>query len=201
MMSARRYIESCRTDFWKRVFEAETNYLRKELSGCREILSVGCGPAFIEGILCERGFQVTGLDISEEALNEAPDGVRTIVGSAEQPNIPQASFDAIIYVASLQFIEDYERALCESARILRAGGTLLTMLLNPESVFFGEKRKDPSSYMNKIKHMELRDIEKTISQIFVLEKTEYFLGIRGEEIFASAEPAYASLYCIKAKKN
>jgi len=200
-MNTRNYVESCRTIFWKRVFARETDYLSKELSACRNILSVGCGPAAIEGKLCEHGFKVTGLDISEEALNEAPDGVRTIVGSAEQTNIHDSSFDAIIYVASLQFIENFEKALQESERILRPAGTLLAMLLNPKSFFFEEKRSDPASYVNKIKHVDLDGIEKTISQIFIIKKTEYFLGIRGEDIFNSNDPRYASLYCIRAKKG
>jgi len=170
-MKARDYIESCGMDFWKCVFQQETDYLLRELSGCRNILSVGCGPAVIEGALCEYGFEITGLDISEEALNEAPDGVRTILGSAEQTSIHDSSFGAIIYVASLQFIDDYyKKALQESERILRPAGTLLAMLLNPQSFFFDEKRRNPASYINKIKHVDLNDIEKTISQSFIVEK-------------------------------
>lgn len=200
-MEMRDYIESCRMDFWKRVFQQETDYVLRELRGCRDILSVGCGPAVIEGALCECGFEVTGLDISEEALNEAPDCIRTIVGSVEQTNIQDSSFGAIIYVASLQFIDNYEKALRESARILRPAGTLLAMLLNPGSLFFGEKRKESASYVNKIKHVDLDDIEQTISQIFTIEKTEYFLGIKGEDLFDSNDPRHASLYCIKAKRG
>lgn len=75
------------------------------------------------------------------------------------------------------------------------------MLLNPKSIFFEEKRKDPDSYINKIRHMDLNEIEKTISEIFAMEKTEYSLGIRGEELFDSTDPRHASLYCIKARKG
>ena len=200
-MSMNGYIESCRTDFWKRVFQREARYVSRELNECGNILSVGCGPAVIEGALCEYGFDVTCLDVSKEALNEAPDRVRTILGSAEQSNIPSASFGAILYVASLQFIDDYEKALRESERILKPAGTLLALLLNPGSLFFVEKRKDPGSYVNKIKHVNLDGIEQSISQIFILEKTEYFLGIRNEELFESNDPRYASVYCIKAKKG
>ncbi|RJP23838.1 MAG: class I SAM-dependent methyltransferase [Candidatus Abyssobacteria bacterium SURF_5] len=195
------YYESCRSDFWKRVFQQEVDYLRRELAGCKNLLSVGCGPAIIEGMLGHYGFDVTGLDISQEALNQAPDQVRTVLGSAEQTNIESSSFDAIIYVASLQFIDNYSEALRESERILRPGGTILVMLLNPESFFFKQKRRDPESYVNKIRHVNLKAIEQAISQIFALEKTEYFLGIRGPELFKSADPAHSSLYCVKAKKR
>jgi ubiquinone/menaquinone biosynthesis C-methylase UbiE len=187
--------------FWKAVFEQEERYLATELSGCKTVLSVGCGPAAIEGLLLEYGFDVTGLDISQEALNQAPDGVRTILGSAEQTNIENASFDAIIYVASLQFMDDYGKALRESERVLRPAGIVLVMLLNPKSLFFEKKRKQPESYINKIKHPDIQSIQKTISELFCIEKAEFFLGIRGEEIFNSTDPRYASLYCIKARKK
>ncbi|GAB4348244.1 MAG: hypothetical protein Kow0099_30710 [Candidatus Abyssubacteria bacterium] len=200
-MGTKDYIESCREDFWQRVFQQETNYLLRELRGCKDILSVGCGPAVIEGMLCTFGFKVTGLDVSEEALNEAPEGVRTILGSAEQTNIRDSSYHAITYVASLQFIDDYVKALRESERILKPAGTLLVMLLNPQSDFFREKTRDPASYVNKIKHTNMPEMEKVISEIFRIEKTEYYLGIRGRELFETTDPTQASLYCIKAKKR
>jgi ubiquinone/menaquinone biosynthesis C-methylase UbiE len=200
-METRDYIESCKEDFWKSVFEQETKYLCKKLIFCKDILSVGCGPAVIEGDLCKCGFNVTGLDVSQEALNEAPAGVRTIVGSAEQTSIPDSSFDGVIYVASLQFIDDYQKALRDTERILKPGGIFLAMLLNPKSFFFQEKRRDAASYINKIKHTDSNEIERTISRLFIIEKTEYFLGIRGKELFHTNDPGQASLYCIKARKK
>jgi ubiquinone/menaquinone biosynthesis C-methylase UbiE len=108
-----RYIESCRKEFWQKVFQLELEYLIEHLEGCRDVLSVGCGPAIIEGALAERGFNVTGLDVSQEALNCAPDKVRTVVARAEDMSFPESSFDAVIYVASLQFVDDYRKALRE----------------------------------------------------------------------------------------
>lgn len=65
---AKRYIDSCRKNFWRRVFRLEADWLAERLEGCRDILSVGCGPAIVEGELAERGFSMTGLDVSREAL-------------------------------------------------------------------------------------------------------------------------------------
>jgi len=77
-------------------------YTLRQLEGARDILSVGCGPAIIEAGLAERGFNVTGLDISEGALGQAPDSLRTVVGSADNMSFADSSFDAVIYIASLQ---------------------------------------------------------------------------------------------------
>jgi len=117
-----KYLQSCETEFWKGVFQAELGYLLKELKGTKQVLSIGCGPAIIEAGLSEHGFEVTGLDISKKALDRAPDTIRTIAGSAENMNFADSCFDAAIYVASLQFIEKCERAIKETARVLRPNG-------------------------------------------------------------------------------
>ena len=195
-----KYLQSCKTEFWKKVFEAELNYILQELEGTKDILSVGCGPAIIEAGLAEHGFNVTGLDISREVLDQAPESIRTVVGPAEKMGFADCSFDAVIYVASLQFIERYKQAIKETARVLRPGSKLLAMLLNLESEFFRKKSENLDSYINKIKHTDLKEIERTIAEYFSVQ-TEFFLGIKGQEIFESQNPNIASLYVIKGKKK
>jgi ubiquinone/menaquinone biosynthesis C-methylase UbiE len=195
-----KYLQSCKTEFWKNVFKAELDYILRELSGAKDVLSVGCGPAIIEAGLAEHGLNVTGLDISKEALGQAPDSIRTVVGSAENMDFKESSFDGVIYIASLQFIENYKQAVKRTARVIRHNGKLLIMLLNPQSQFFKEKINNPASYVNKIKYTDIKEIERTIAEYFSV-KTEYFLGIKGREIFESQNPASASLYVIKGKKK
>lgn len=193
-----KYLQSCKSEFWKKVFKAELDYILHQLKDAKDILSVGCGPAIIETGLAEHGFNVTGLDVSKEALDQAPDSIRTVVCSAENMDFADSCFDAAIYVASLQFIEKYKEAIKQTARVLRTGGKLLALLLNPESEFFKEKTNNPASYVNKIRYTDLRGIERTIAEYFSVQ-TEYFLGIKGLEIFESQNPNLASLYVIKGK--
>lgn len=200
LVGMKDYLQSCKTKFWKEVFAAERNYILRELIGAKDVLSVGCGPAIIEAGLGEQGFNVTGLDISKEALGQAPDRVRTIVGSAENMDFAPESFDAVIYVTSIQFIERYEEAIKQSARVLRTEGILLMMLLNPESEFFKQKTKNPDSYVNKIKHRNLIEIEAAVKKYYFV-KTEYFLGIEGTRVFQSQDSHKASLYIIKGTKK
>ena len=195
-----KYLRACKSEFWKKVFKAELDYILHELKGSKDVLSVGCGPAIIETGLAEHGFNVTGVDISKEALDQAPDSIRTVAGSAEKMDFANACFDAVIYVASIQFIERYEESIKESSRVLRRGGRLLAMLLNPESEFFKEKTKNPDSYVNKIKHTDLKEIEGAVAKYFSV-KTEHFLGIKGTEIFRSQDSNVASLYIIKGTKK
>lgn len=194
-----KYLKSCKTEFWSNVFRAELEYALQELKGAKDVLSVGCGPAIIEVGLAEHGFNVTGLDISEEALSRASDRVRAVAGSAENMVFSDSSFDAVIYIASMQFIENYRKAIQETARVLKKNGELLVMLLNTESEFFKMKSRNPVSYVNKIKHTDLKEIERAIAEYFSIQ-TEYFLGIQGEEIFQIRAPRLAGLYIIKGKK-
>ena len=195
-----KYLQSCKTEFWKKVFKAEAEYILQELKGVEDVLSIGCGPAIIERALSEYGFNVTGLDISKEALDNAADSIRTVVGSAENMNFPDSCFDAVIFVASLQFIEKYQEAVKQTARVLRSGGRLLVLLLNPKSEFFKETTKNSDSYINRIKHTNLIEIERTIAEYFSVQ-AEFILGIKGQEIFESQNPDLASLYVINGKKK
>jgi ubiquinone/menaquinone biosynthesis C-methylase UbiE len=192
-------VETCRETFWQNVFQIETNYLISRLQGIRDVLSVGCGPAIIEGGLSEHGFQVTGLDISVEALKCAPDSIRTFAGRAEDMPFAESSFDAVIYVASLQFIEDYKRALQLSVNVLRPEGKIIVMLLNLKSEFFKEMLLKPDSYVNYIRHADVIEIESFMAELFSIQ-TEYLLGINSKEIFESEDPHKAALYVIVGRK-
>jgi len=194
-----RYVKSCSKDFWQAVFQVELDYLLTHLTGCRDILSVGCGPAFIEGELSKLGFRVTGLDVSREALGHAPDQIRTIAAGIEDVTLPESSFDAVIYVVSLQFIEDYRKALEKTALVLQPCGRIIVMLLNAESAFFKDKMSDPDSYVRKIRHTDLQAIEETMAERFQVH-TEYFMGIRQGELFESQDPIWAALYIITGTK-
>lgn len=194
------YLDDCQTDFWRKVFKEEMKYILKNLDGCKKILSVGCGPAIIEKGLIEKDFEITGLDISKEAFEGAPDSIRKIVGSAEQMNIEDKSFDAVIYVASMQFIAEYKKAIKETSRILRPNGKIIVMLLNPESKHYKNWTKDPDSYMCKMKHLGTEEIENELSKYFSTE-SEYYLGIDDEKVFSSEVKNLASLYVIKGIKE
>jgi len=190
------YLHSCSTQFWQQVFQAELEYLLRYLIPGQTILSVGCGPALLEQALTQQGFQVTGLDVSQEALACVPDGIRAVVGKAEEMPFPEASFDTAIYIVSLQFIEAYHEAIKKTVFVLKPGGNLIVMLLNPESSFFKAKQLESDSYIRKIRHTDLQAIQKVFSGYFSIQ-SEYILGIQGDSVFTSSDPAEAALYIIR----
>lgn len=190
-----RYVKSYETDFWQQIFNFEADFINECIGDARNIISVGCGPGQVEKILCAKGLKVTGIDISVEALGAAPDCIRKIVGRAEDMSFSDGSFEAAIYVASLQFVDDYRKAIEKTADVLMSCGRIIVMLLNPESLFYKEKASDPGSYVSKIRHIDLKEIEKNISRKFHVF-SGYHLGIRNKSIFSSHNPEEAVLYIL-----
>ncbi|MBN2083525.1 class I SAM-dependent methyltransferase [bacterium] len=198
-MDYEAYLQSCQSPFWQRVFQHEIAYLEQQLAGCRRVLSVGCGPAIIEAELARRGYELTGLDVSAQALSCAPDSVRTTAGRAEEMPFDAAVYDAVVFVVSLQFVDDYHAAIDEAWRVLRPAGRLIILLLNPQSAFFIAKSGDLNSYIQLIKHTDNEAILAAVERRFKT-KTEYCLGIRETEIFKSSEPTEAALFCITGER-
>ncbi len=194
------YLRSCRSEFWRQVFAAELDYLRGRLRPGEEILSVGCGPAIVEGGLANDGFAVTGLDVSREAISCAPDTLRTVVAPAEKMPFADGSFDVVLFIVSLQFIDDYRQALSETRRVLRPEGRVIAMLLNPASAFFRGKMAEADSYVRRIRHTNLAEMESSMAEGFEVQ-SEFFLSFIDDQIFSGSEPETAALYVILGGKK
>ena len=194
--NAEKFIKFCESEFGKKVLEKETEYIYKELKDCQRILDVGCGIGQFEQKL--RSLSITGLDNSEEMLEEARrrSNKTFILGDAENLPFDNASFDAVFYVATLEFVNNYQKAIKEAVRVLEPEGKLIVMMLNPESEYFNEHFKKKDSYFRKVKHTNLKEIRDYITKYYHIIKEEYFLGIKGKEVFGTSGKKYASLYII-----
>ncbi len=192
-----RYTASCDTPFWQQVFEHESNYLMQHISKNDHVLSVGCGPAVIERSLIANGYQIVGMDVSAEALHCAKDTFRVVTASAEDMPFPPQSFDVVLFIASLQFITDIHSALKKTALVLKPNGKMIALLLNPASDFFTHRSANPESYLRKMKHQSLNSIIAIAGQWFSTSG-EYYLGVAGDDLFTSNDPATAALYILHA---
>jgi SAM-dependent methyltransferase len=199
-MDQETYLRSCLTPFWQHVLQFERAYLERHIAGCHQVLSVGCGPAIIEADLARRGYELTGLDVSTQALDCAPDSIRTVAGRAEDMPFADSAFEAVMFIASLQFVDDYRAAIQEASRVLKPAGTLIALLLNPQSEFYQAKSHDPDSYIQKTKHTDNDAIAGAAACMFDIA-TEYCLGIDGETIFESDDPADAALFSLIGRKK
>jgi ubiquinone/menaquinone biosynthesis C-methylase UbiE len=100
------------------------------LNGAR-VLDIGVGEGQSSVLLARSGAQVTGIDISGEALTRANElakrcGVKPefIRMAGEELRFPDASFDAILCISAYHHM-DLERATAEFVRVLRPGGRVV----------------------------------------------------------------------------
>ena len=194
-----KFVRFYKSGFGKKVLTKEAEYLNNELRGQRNILDVGCGVGYFEEMLSD--LNIIGLDSSNEALEEARkrSGKKFVLGDASNLPFPDRSFDGAFTVTTLEFLEDYEKAVDEVARVLEPCGKFVVMMLNPESEYFKSHIWRPGSYFRRIKHAYPKEIEKYISKFFTATG-EYFLGIRDQEVFGTHDRNLAALYVVKGMK-
>jgi 2-polyprenyl-3-methyl-5-hydroxy-6-metoxy-1,4-benzoquinol methylase len=99
------------------------------------LLDFGCGSGTLLGILKTRGFQVVGVDSSEEAARvaERENGVRVIAGSLEDARFPAHSFDVVTMFHVMEHVTNPRQILAEVSRILKPSGRVVIQVPNIDS--------------------------------------------------------------------
>lgn len=205
-MDVKHYSDFYFTSFGREILAREVEFIKKELSGCKRILSIGCGPAFHEVQLARSSpdIEFIGLDISMAMLSQAPKlpkNVDLILGGAEQLPLQNESVDMIYFMTSLEFTSHVENALKETKRIMKPGGKAIFMAANIKSWYVQKELAEVDSYIKR-KHedMDAENLKKVISRYLDIISIKLMLGINGENIFDSEDPNWASLIVIKTTK-
>jgi ubiquinone/menaquinone biosynthesis C-methylase UbiE len=196
-----KFVRFCDSPLGKQILRKETAYIYNELQGSEKILDVGCGIGSFEQRLPT--LNIIGLDVSEDMLEEARKRSDKIFiqGDATDLTFHDAAFDAVFTVTTLEFLEDYQKAVQEIVRVTNPQGKLLVMMLNPRSEYFRENVRRPGDYFQRIKHTNTTEMREYVSQFYVIRKEELFLGIQGEQVFETDDENLASLYVLVGIKN
>lgn len=133
------------------------------------VLDVGTGPGFFSNILSEEGHKVTGIDLSENMIEEARKNAAArgvapefICMDVQHPDLPDSTFDLIVSRNVVWSLSEPEETYKNWYRLLAPGGRVI--------VFDGDHLKD------------LRDPEKYVKQNFDIEKhKEKYIEMYGEE--------------------
>ena len=103
--------------------------------------------------------------------------------------------------ATLEFLNNYQNAIKEIARVTKPHGKFVALILNPDSEYFTNEILKPGDYFNRMKHLDVWAIRHFASTLFTITKTEYFLGIKGRLVFDTADTKYASIFIIVGIRN
>ena len=103
------------------------------------VLDAGCGEGYNTRLFARRGGRMTGIDISARMIELAraaevrePLGISYEIGSmADMAQFADRSFDAIVSTMAIMDCADYEGAVSEFGRVLKAGGLLAFSLCHP----------------------------------------------------------------------
>lgn len=194
------YSDFYRTPLGKEVLRREAGYVGSVLGKCERIVHVGCGPGFLEE--ATPGLDILGVDVSMEMLYEARKHTSRPLVAADGQHLcfKDCACDGVLFVTSLEFIEDCATALKEAWRVLRPGGKLLVLMLNPQSDYFKKRRQRQGSYFSRVRHTDAGEVIALAESLFCVE-AEYILGISGTSVLATSDPNLASLCAIRGYKR
>jgi SAM-dependent methyltransferase len=119
-----------RTRYRRALKAAPLGALRAERPG--SLLDVGSGRGDLGVVLHEHGWQVTGLEPSEDACEEARErGVHSVLGTltSSAADLP-GEYDALVFQHSLEHVAEPDNDLAAARGLLRDGGLLLVSLPN-----------------------------------------------------------------------
>ncbi len=111
--------------------ERYTAFLAQGLEPGARVLDLGCGRGVILGVLADRGFEVHGVEISEDAARGAdPRAKIRVAPQLSDAQYPEGFFDQIIVWHVLEHMREPDVTLDEIRRILRPGGRLIVAVPN-----------------------------------------------------------------------
>jgi ubiquinone biosynthesis O-methyltransferase len=113
----------------------------------KKLLDVGCGDGAMAFELARQGATVTALDADPSMIaaarlraeNEAT-RIQLVEGTAESLPFDDATFDVVVAVTVLCFVQDAERAVTEIARVLKPDGRLVVGELGRWSLWAAQRR-------------------------------------------------------------
>lgn len=101
-----------------------------------KVLDIGCGTGETAVKLMRRGYEVWGLDIAEAMIRHARERCGSgqfQVGDCEHIPFRDDTFDAVVCLGVIEYLDTDERALREMCRVLKPGGS--AVVSTPSAIY------------------------------------------------------------------
>ncbi|GAB3316911.1 class I SAM-dependent methyltransferase [Haloplanus salinarum] len=195
MSNVESFVRFCESEFGSAVMDCEAAYIKQHVAPDDRILNVGCGIGSLEERFTD--YDIVGIDISEAMVRTARQRTSTpfLVDDARTLPVRTDAVDAVVFVATLEFISEIEAVLKEATRVLRSGGRIVALILNTRSEYVQSNLRRDGSYFQQMVH---RDSEALADRVLntVDGTQEYFLGIADETVVESSDPTTAAVTAV-----
>lgn len=109
--------------------------------GVDVLLDVGCDGGTLTKLIaeCSKPKKVIGIDIKQESIEYArrtKPGIDFYVADAYNIPLPDSSADVITLLEVLEHLDDPTRALRETYRVMKPGGTIIVLVPNEQSLLY-----------------------------------------------------------------
>lgn len=139
----------------------------------KKVLDVACGEGYGSSFMADFAISVTGVDISEEAINHASEKYKKenlvfIQGSATQLHFPDNSFEVVVSFETIEHLAEQSQMLAELHRVLRPDGILI--ISSPNRPIYSEESGEHNEF--HVKELDFKEFNDLLKQKF--PKIQYF---------------------------
>lgn len=138
----------------------------------RNVLDVGCGTGYGAAVMASVAGDVTGFDVSPEAVRYATqhygDRARFFVGSAGAFPTLGVRYDLVTAFEVIEHITEWPELIKEAARVMKPTGIFL--VTTPNKIQYNQSRKDVGPNPFHVHEFDLREFRNSLQQSFRVVK-------------------------------
>ncbi|WP_042262224.1 methyltransferase domain-containing protein [Paraburkholderia heleia] len=132
------------------------------------VLDIACGEGYGSAILAKYAKAVTGVDISQEAVDHAVELYGNVSnlsfkqGSATEIPLADASVDAVVSFETLEHLTQHDEMLAEIHRVLKPGGFLI--LSSPNKQVYSDDRNFHNEF--HVRELYFEELDALVKRYF-----------------------------------
>ena len=169
---ANNYDSYYETEEGRKIDEIEKNIISELLPIVPDnsMLELGCGSGHWTQFFVEKGFKVTGVDMSQAMLNIARQkkiGAQLLLANCENLPFADYSYSFIATITMLEFVDDIDKVIKEIYRVLKKGGYLIIGFLNADSVIATNRAS--GEVLKNAQFLSVTDVKTKFNQLKLLQ--------------------------------